>query len=73
MPAGGDGEAPQREGPDADEEGRDEERDRPRGRVFARPKVFPVAAVRRGEEIVLDEDGDEEPDDDFAADGGAVE
>jgi hypothetical protein len=29
--------------------------------VLAGPEVFPVAAVGRGEEVVLDDDGDEEP------------
>lgn len=71
--AGGDGEAPEREGPDADEEGGDEQRDGPCGRVLAGPEVFPVAAVGGREEEVLDEDGDEEPEDYFAPDDGTVE
>lgn len=29
--------------------------------MLAGPEVFPVAAVGRGEEVVLDDDGDEEP------------
>lgn len=61
MGAGGDGEAPEEEGPDDDEEEDDEEGDGPDGGVLAGPEVFPVAAVGRGEEVVLDDDGDEEP------------
>ena len=73
MGAGGDGEAPESEGPDADEEGEDKEGDGPCGRVLARPEVFPIASVRGAQEVILDENGNEEPDDDFAAEGGGVE
>lgn len=37
------------------------------------PEVTPIAAVGRAEPVVLDEDGDEEPEDDFAAGNGGVE
>jgi len=59
--AGGDGEAPEEEGPDDEEEEDDEQGNGPGGGVLAGPEVFPVAAVGRGEEVVLDDDGDEEP------------
>ena len=41
--------------------------------MLTRPEVFPIPTVRRGEEVILDEDSDEEPDDDLSADDGAVE
>ena len=41
--------------------------------MLSRPKVFPVSTVRRGEKIVLDDDCDEEPEDDFATVNGLVE
>ena len=61
------------EGPAADEEDEDEEHDAPRGRVRRVPEVAPVAPVRRRQPVVLEHDGDEEPDDDFAAEEGDVE
>lgn len=61
MAAGQDGEAPEEEGPHDDEEEDDEQGDGPGGGVLAGPEVFPVAAVGRGEEVVLDDDGNEEP------------
>ena len=63
----GAGENGEQDGPDADEEGEDEKDYHPRLGVDRAPEVAPVAAVGRGEEEVLDEDGDEEPEDDLAA------
>ena len=73
MATGRDREAPEREGPDEDEEEEDEQRDGVRRRVLRGPEVPPVAAVGRGEEEVLDQDGDEEPGYYLAAQEGAVE
>lgn len=61
MAAGEAREAIEKEGPDNDEEENDEEGDGPGWGVFGGPEVSPVAAVRGGEEVVLDDDGDEEP------------
>lgn len=67
------GEAIEESGPDADEEGEDEEPDHPWVCVLGGEEVAPVASVRRGEEIVLDDDGDEEPDYDLSAGQRIVE
>ena len=37
------------------------------------PEIAPVSSVRGGEPVVLNEDGDEEPEDDFAPEDGFVE
>ena len=36
-------------------------------------QVAPITTVRGGEPVILDQDGDEEPEDDFAAHYGVVE
>lgn len=63
----------QQGGPDEPEEQRNEQPDGPLGRVLRAPEILPVAAVGGAEEEVLDEDGDEEPEDDVAASDGLVE
>ena len=69
---GEDAEEPEEGGPDEDEEEDDEADDLPGFGVVRTPEVAPVAAVGRAEPVVLDEDGDEEPEDDFAAGDGGV-
>lgn len=41
--------------------------------MLGRPKIGPISAIGRGEEEILEADGDEEPEDDLAAHGRAVE
>ena len=67
------GEEEEEAGPDEAEEGDDEEDDLVGFGVVGGPEVAPVAAVGGAEEIVLDEDGDEEPDYDAPAEEGGVE
>ncbi|KAL8668000.1 MAG: hypothetical protein Q9168_007128, partial [Polycauliona sp. 1 TL-2023] len=55
------GEEEEDEGPDEDEEGEDEEDDGVGWGMLGGPEVLPVAAEGGGEEIVLEEDGYEEP------------
>ena len=59
--------------PDEDEEDDDDDPDGPDGCVGGREEVPPVAAVGRREPVVLQDDHDEEPEDDFAMEERAVE
>jgi len=59
--------------PDDDEEEDDEQRDLPDLRVRTAPQVLPVAAGAAGQEVVLDDDDDKEPEHDLAAQHGLVE
>lgn len=59
--------------PDADEEDEDEDDDTPNRCVLRGPEVSPIAAVRRREPVILEDDGDEEPHDDLTAEQGFVE
>lgn len=61
------------EHPDSDEKEEDEESDSPGWRVLCRPEVAPVAAVGGREPVVLKDDGDEEPYDNFPPEDGVVE
>jgi len=67
------GEDPEEGCPEEYKEGDDKQPDRPCRGVLRGEEVPPVAAVGRGKEVILDEDGDEEPEDDFAACHGGVE
>ena len=60
-------------GPDAHKEEEDESEEGTRGRIGRGEEIDPIAAVRGGEEEVLEEDGDEEPEDDAAFHDGVVE
>ena len=68
-----DAEDPEEGRPHAAEEEDAEQGDLPWLRDAAGPEIAPVATVRGREPVVLDEDGDEEPEDDFAASEGRVE
>ena len=61
MGGGEGGKEPEKAGPDTDEEDEDKESDGPGGGVLRGPEVFPIAAIRGGEKVILDDDGDEEP------------
>ena len=61
MRGGKDGEDVEESSPDDDEEEDDEDGDGPGGDVLGGPEVEPVAAVRGGEPVVLDDYHDEEP------------
>ena len=73
MRAGEVGEDGEEDGPDADEEEEHQARDAPRGRVLRGPEIGPAAPVGRGEEVVLQDHRDEEPDHYLAARERAVE
>ena len=70
---GEDGEAVEESGPDEAEEEDDEEDDLVWFCVVGGPEISPVTAVGGTEEIVLDEDGDEEPEYYFATDKRGIE
>lgn len=61
MVDGEDGEDPKKQRPDDHEEEYDEQYDGPCRRVLAGPEVPPVATEGCGEEVILEDDGDEEP------------
>ena len=61
MVDGSAGEEEKDEGPDEDEEGEDEEDDAVCGCVLGGPEILPVAAEGSREEVVLEDDGYEEP------------
>ena len=73
MVLGQDAEEEEEGGPDEAEEEDDEEDDLPCRGVGGGPQVAPVAAIGRGEEVVLDEHRDEKPRDDFAPEQAGVE
>ena len=60
-------------GPDDDEEEDDEDDDTPSGKVLRGPEVEPVATVRGGEPVVLDDDDNEEPQYNLSSEEGGVE
>jgi len=41
--------------------------------MLSGPEVAPVSSIRSGEPVVLDDDGDKEPEDDLASEYGVVE
>ena len=53
--------------PNKNKEKDDQDGNRPGRSMLARPKILPVSAIGCGEEEILDNDGDEEPHDDFPA------
>ena len=59
--------------PDDNEETDYEQGDSPSRCVLSGPKIAPVSSVRSREPVVLDDDGDEEPENDLTADNGVVE
>ena len=70
---GEDSEDPEEGGPDEDEEQDAKQHDLPRLRVVRRPKIRPVAPVRRRQEVVLDDDSNKKPQDDLSSEQARVE
>lgn len=73
MFVGEEGEDVEDDGPQANEEAQGEEGGAPVGDVLAAKEELPVTTVGRGEPVVLDDDGDEEPGDELAVHEGDVE
>ena len=67
------GEDQQHDEPDADKENDGQHRDGPRRGVPRAPEVTPAAPVKAREEVVLENNRDEHPEDEFAAEQGFVE
>lgn len=66
-------EDPEEEGPDDAEEKNNKDNDLPCGRVVAAPQESPVPTIRCGEEEVLDDNGDEKPENDLAVSQRSIE